>query len=72
VREVHSIDDAGKKWLAAMIQDGAACLPESFLIDALAGRLNSPARATACMKLPWFHRLMSFFGVAPTDELSAD
>jgi hypothetical protein len=72
LREVNSIDDAGKKWLAGMIQDGAACLPESFLIDAMAGKLNSPARATACMKLPWFQRLMSFFGVAPTDELSAD
>jgi len=43
---VNSIDDAGKKWLAGMLQDGAACLPESFLIDTVAGRLNSPARTT--------------------------
>ena len=38
VREVNSIDDAGKKWLAQMIEDGAACLPDSFLTDAVAGK----------------------------------
>lgn len=75
LREVNSIDDAGKKWLAGMIQDGAACLPESFLMDAIAGKLHSRARATACTKLPWFSRLISFFRgtrVATADELSAD
>jgi hypothetical protein len=75
VREVNSIDDAGKKWLAGMIQDGAACLPESFLMDALAGRPNSQLRPPVGAKLGWFSRVVSLFRgtrVATADELSAD
>ncbi|HMJ62657.1 MAG TPA: hypothetical protein VK493_12885 [Bryobacteraceae bacterium] len=56
VREVNSIDDAGKKWLAGMIQDGAACLPESFLTDAMAGNLKPRSQRTACARLGWFSR----------------
>jgi hypothetical protein len=75
VREVNSIDDAGKKWLAGMIQDGAACLPESFLMDAMAGRINQHLRLPLCAKLGWFSRVMSLLRgtrVATADELSAD
>jgi anti-anti-sigma regulatory factor len=61
LREVNSIDDAGKKWLAGMIQDGAACLPESFLVDAIAGSLDSRLQKTACAKPGWFLRAMSLF-----------
>jgi anti-anti-sigma regulatory factor len=45
VREVTSIDDSGKKWLAQMIQDGAAL---------------AHSEAVACPKPGWFSRLLSF------------
>jgi hypothetical protein len=75
LREVNSIDDAGKKWLAGMIQDGAACLPDSFLMDAIAGKLNSRLQRTACAKPGWFLRAISLFRgtrVATADDFSAD
>lgn len=75
VREVISIDDAGKKWLAQMIQDGASCLPDSFLMDAMAGRVNSHLEKPACPKLGWFVRIFSFLRgtrVGTPDELGAD
>jgi hypothetical protein len=74
VHEVNSIDDAGKKWLAGMIQDGAACLPESFLMDAIAGKLNPPLQRTSCTKPGWFLRAMSLFRGTriAADELSTD
>jgi hypothetical protein len=53
VRNVKSIDDAGKMWLSQMIQEGARCLPESFLIDAMAAKLGTsvkePARAKSAV-----------------------
>jgi hypothetical protein len=60
VRELKSIDDAGKKWLAQMIQDGATCLPDTFLMDAIAGKLGAHPQTAACAKPGWFSRLMSF------------
>jgi len=74
VREVTSIDDSGKKWLAQMIQDGAACLPEFFLMDALAGRIHPRVQAPACAKLGRFSRVVSFFRGArvPAADLGAD
>jgi hypothetical protein len=60
LREVNSIDDAGKKWLAGMIEDGAACLPESFLMDAIAGKLDSCLQRTGCAKPGWFLRALNF------------
>jgi hypothetical protein len=75
MREVNSIDETGKKWLAGMIQDGAACLPESFLMDAIAGKLDSRLQITACAKSSWFLRAMSLFRgtrVATADDFSAD
>ena len=75
VREVTSIDDSGKKWLAQMVQDGAICRPESFLMDAMAGRIRPRSQAATCAKSGWFARALSFFRGArvPTaDELGAD
>jgi len=74
VREVTSIDDSGKKWLAQMIQDGAACLPEFFLMDALAGRIHPRVQAPACAKLGRFSRVVSLFRGArvPAADLGAD
>jgi hypothetical protein len=65
VREVTSIDDSGKKWLAQMMQDGAT----------LAGEINAHSEAVVCCKSGWFSRVLSFFRgarVATADELGAD
>jgi hypothetical protein len=75
LHEVNSIDDAGKKWLAGMVQDGAACLPESFLMDAIAGKLDSRSQRTACAKPSWFLRAMSLLRgtrIASADDFSPD
>jgi hypothetical protein len=74
VREVTSIDDSGKKWLAQMMQDGAACLPESFLKDAIAGKVQPLLQSTPCAKPGWFSRLLCFLRGArvPNAGASAD
>jgi hypothetical protein len=38
LRGVKTLDEAGKRWLAGMAQEGATYAPETFLRDALAGR----------------------------------
>ena len=35
---LESVDDAGKQWLASMMQEGVTCLPEQYLRDLVAGR----------------------------------
>jgi hypothetical protein len=65
VRELTSIDDSGKKWLAQMMQDGAT----------LAGEINAHSEAVVCSKPGWFSRLLSVFRgarVAAAGELGAD
>ncbi len=37
LREVDSVDEVAKQWLASMRQEGAEYIPESFLRDAVAG-----------------------------------
>ncbi len=37
LRGLTSIDEHSRQWLATMAQDGARCLPESFLLDTVAG-----------------------------------
>src|SRR5882724_10086382 len=53
LRDVKSIDDAAKTWLSQMIQEGARCLPESLLMDAMAGKLDAsvkePVRARSAL-----------------------
>jgi hypothetical protein len=74
LHEVTSVDDTGKKWLAQMVQDGAACLPESFLIDAMAGKVHPRSESPACAKFGWLSRVLSFFRGARvrTAGISAD
>ena len=71
VREVTSIDDTGKKWLAQMMQDGAACLPESFFKDAIAGRIQPNVQPTPCARSGWFFRLLCFFRGARVPDAGA-
>lgn len=35
---LHSVDEAGKRWLAGMAQEGANCSPEHYLRDLVAGK----------------------------------
>jgi hypothetical protein len=35
---LRNVDEAGKQWLAGMAQEGAACSPEGFLRDLVAGK----------------------------------
>jgi len=73
VREVTSIDDTGKKWLAQMMQDGAGCLPESFLKDAIAGGIQPHLQPAPCAKPGWVSRLLCFLrGVRVPTSANAD
>jgi|GEM_PF-6108632 len=49
LRGVTSVDDVAQQWLASMAQEGAKYLPESFLLDAVAG-LPEPQEAEASLR----------------------
>jgi hypothetical protein len=62
LRSVTSVDESARQWLAAMAQDGAKHLPESFLLETLAG-LDRNAQASSCRaKASFFGRI---FRLAP-------
>lgn len=42
LRGLRMVDDAAKRWVAGMAQEGAVYVPESFLRDALADRTPEP------------------------------
>jgi ABC-type transporter Mla MlaB component len=42
LRGLRNVDDAGKRWLAEMAQEGAVYVPDSFLRNALADHTPEP------------------------------
>jgi hypothetical protein len=62
LRRVTSIDETARQWLAAMAQDGAKHLPESFLRETLAGLDRNPQSAPTPAKPTFFGRI---FRLAP-------
>ncbi len=44
---LRSVDEAGKRWLAGMAQEGAVCSPEDFLRDLVAGKHTAGAEPAA-------------------------
>lgn len=71
LRGLKMIDDAGKQWLAGMVDEGATYLPETYLRNGLAGQnLSSNQPKASTVKLGLFGRLFSLFrgsSVAPAD-----
>ncbi len=43
---LKSVDEAGKQWLAGMAQEGAVCMPESYLRDLVAGKHTGEVEVT--------------------------
>jgi len=62
LRRVTSVDETARQWLAAMAQDGAKHLPESFLLETLAGMDRSVQASGNRAKLNFFGRI---FRLAP-------
>ncbi len=57
LQRLVTVDQEGKQWLSAMVSEGAACVPESYLRDGLAVKpLLSPA-----VKPGFFGKLFSIF-----------
>lgn len=54
---LRMVDDAGKRWVAGMAQEGAVYVPESFLRDALADRTPEPKAP----KMGFWGRLLAAF-----------
>lgn len=59
LRKLRIVDDAGKRWLAEMAQEGAVYLPESFLRDALADHSPEPSAPKQGL---WARLLAAFRG----------
>ncbi len=62
LRRVTSVDESARQWLAAMAQDGAKHLPESFLRETLAGLDRNVHAAGNAPKPNFFGRI---FRLAP-------
>ena len=62
LRGLQSVDEAGKQWLAGMAQEGAICVPESYLRDLVAGRhITGSEVPPARKKLGVLARLVNLF-----------
>jgi hypothetical protein len=60
LRAVTSIDESARQWLASMAQDGARYLPETFLLETLAG-LDRTAQSGGCRaKVNFLGRIFRF------------
>ncbi len=57
LQRLVAFDEEGKQWLSAMASEGAACLPDTYLRDGLAGQ--PPAAQPG--KLGFFGKLFSIF-----------
>jgi len=62
LRRVTSVDESARQWLAAMSQDGAKHIPESFLLETLAGLDRNAPSAGKSAKPTFFGRI---FRLAP-------
>jgi hypothetical protein len=70
LRGLKAVDDAGKQWVASMVQEGAMCVPEDFLRSALAGGASEGQSEPLAVKLSLLGRLLGLFrgpGVAAAD-----
>ena len=47
-----SVDEAGKQWLAGVMQEGATCSPEGFLRELVAGRHAADSAPSASSSKP--------------------
>lgn len=57
VRGITFVDEKAKQWLASMHQEGAKYLPDTFLLDTLAGQPGRQAEETPRRRwFPWFER----------------
>ncbi|HEY6991129.1 MAG TPA: hypothetical protein VH369_22220 [Bryobacteraceae bacterium] len=57
LRGLRIVDDAGKRWLAGMAQEGAVYVPESFLRNAMADHTPEPKPPRAS----FWSRLVAIF-----------
>ncbi|HEY7303588.1 MAG TPA: hypothetical protein VH601_05715 [Bryobacteraceae bacterium] len=57
LRGLRIVDDAGKRWLAGMAQEGAVYVPESFLRNAMADHTPEPKAP----KASFWSRLVAIF-----------
>ena len=61
LRGITSVDESGRQWIAAMAQDGAQLVPETFLLDTVAGLNRNPAGDKSDEpKVGFFYRLFRF------------
>jgi hypothetical protein len=70
LRGLKALDEAGKQWLAGMAQEGASCLPESFLRGALAGQPGAESSGLSAIKLSLLGRVLGLLRgarVAPAE-----
>ncbi len=57
LRGLKALDEPARQWLAAMGQEGARYLPESFLLDTVAGLPGDKAETASAAKQSLFVRL---------------
>ena len=68
LQALKSVDEAGKQWLAGMAQEGASCVPESYLRDLVAGKHTSGTEAPpASVKLSVFGRVLALLRGYPVE-----
>jgi hypothetical protein len=60
LRGVTSVDESARQWLAAMGQDGARYLPDTFLLETLAGLDRNAHSSSRMAKLNFFGRIFRF------------
>jgi len=60
VRGITALDETARRWLAAMAQDGAQLLPDTFLLDTVAGLHRNPASNASEAKQNFFGRIFRF------------
>lgn len=60
-RGLTFIDDTARQWVAGMVQEGARCLPEAFLREAVAGQLKP--EANEALKVGLFDRISNSLGI---------
>ena len=58
LRKLKTVDEAGKQWILSMTDEGAACIPETFLRDVTV-RSMSDAKETAAGRPSFFAKLLS-------------
>jgi hypothetical protein len=61
LRGITLVDETARQWIAAMAQDGAKLLPETFLLDTVAGlNRKAPGDKADEPRVGFFYRLFRF------------